>query len=52
MTYYRFAIIPEVCGNTLLPLSTVEEIEKLLKSLGEPTRMAPVYEIPDRVAAC
>jgi YgiT-type zinc finger domain-containing protein len=37
----------DVCGDTLVPLSTAEAIEALLTNPGEPDRTAPVYEMPD-----
>ncbi|MGA2400159.1 MAG: YgiT-type zinc finger protein [Syntrophobacteraceae bacterium] len=39
-----------VCGDTLLPLSTVEAIESMLKDPGKPVKTAPVYQMPDVAA--
>ena len=41
------AEVCSVCGDTLLPLSTVEAIESMLKDPGKPLRTAPVYHMPD-----
>ncbi len=35
------------CGEVLLPLSSVEAIETMLKNPGKPIRTAPVYRMPD-----
>lgn len=45
------ASVCPVCGDTLLSLDTVEAIEKLLLSPGEPDHTAPVYEMPEKVKA-
>lgn len=45
------ASVCPVCGDTLLTLDTVEAIEKMLLSLGEPDHTAPVYEMPLKVKA-
>jgi|APCry4251928276_1046603.scaffolds.fasta_scaffold137270_3 YgiT-type zinc finger domain-containing protein len=45
------AAVCPICGDTLLSLDTVEAIEKMLLSLGEPDHTAPVYEMPVKVKA-
>ncbi len=45
------AEICTVCGDTLLPLSTVETIEAMLQNPGTPVRTVPVYEVPDTLSA-
>jgi len=39
------AEVCSVCGDTLLPLSTVEALETMLKNPGKTLRTAPVYEM-------
>ena len=39
------------CGEVLLPLSSVEAIETMLKNPGKPIRTAPVYEVPGAAAS-
>ncbi len=39
------------CGEVLLPLSSVEAIEAMLKNPGKPIRTAPVYQVPDAASA-
>lgn len=38
------ALVRPTCGEVQFSLKTVERIEKLLESGGEPTRTAPSYE--------
>lgn len=45
------AEVCSVCGDVLLSLATVEAIETMLKNPGKPVRTAPVYEMPEGVAA-
>jgi len=40
-----------VCGDTLLPLSTVEALENMLKNPGKTLRTAPVYEMEEAARA-
>lgn len=40
-----------VCGDTLLPLSTVEALENMLKNPGKAQRTAPVYEMREAAMA-
>jgi len=40
-----------VCGDTLLPLSTVEALENMLKNPGKTLRTAPVYEMKEAARA-
>jgi len=39
------------CGEVLLPLSSAEAIETMLKNPGKPIRTAPVYQVPDAASA-
>ncbi len=45
------AEVCSVCGDILLPFSTVEAIEAMLKNPGDPIRTAPVYHVPDTAPA-
>lgn len=45
------AEVCSICGDVLLSLATVEAIETMLKNPGKPIRTAPVYEMPEGVAA-
>ena len=45
------ADVCSVCGDVLLSLSTVAAVEAMLKNPGKPIRTAPVYEMPEGVAA-
>jgi YgiT-type zinc finger domain-containing protein len=38
------ADVCSVCGDTILAPETIRHIEALLRSRGEPSRVAPVYE--------
>ncbi len=44
------AEVCSVCGDALLPLSTIEAIESMLKDPGKPVKTAPVYQMPDVAA--
>ena len=41
------AKVCSICGDVLLPISTVETIEKMLVNPGKPVRTAPIYKIQD-----
>lgn len=41
------AEVRTVCGDTLLPLSTVEALENMLKNPGKTLGTAPVYEMEE-----
>jgi YgiT-type zinc finger domain-containing protein len=45
------AQVCDLCGDTLLPLSTVETIEAMLQDPGPPVRTVPVYQMPDSLSA-
>jgi YgiT-type zinc finger domain-containing protein len=45
------AQVCDLCGDTLLPLSTVETIEAMLQDPGTPVRTVPVYEMPNTLSA-
>ena len=45
------AEVCSVCGDTLLPLSTVEALENMLKNPGKTLRTAPVYEMKEAARA-
>ena len=45
------AEVCSVCGDTLLPLSTVEALETMLKNPGKTLRTAPVYEMAELATA-
>ena len=40
-----------VCGDTLLTLDVVRALEKFLANPGEPSKSAPVYEMPSKEMA-
>ncbi|MGO8945893.1 MAG: YgiT-type zinc finger protein [Syntrophobacteraceae bacterium] len=39
------------CGEVILPLSSLEATETMLKNPGKPIRTAPVYQVPDAASA-
>jgi YgiT-type zinc finger domain-containing protein len=41
------AEVCSACGDTLLPLSTVEALERMLKNPGKTLRTAPVYKMEE-----
>ncbi len=45
------ADVCSVCGDILLSLKTAVAIETMLKNPGIPTNIAPVYKMPEAVAA-
>jgi len=45
------ADVCQFCGDTLLDITTVEAIDKMLENPGQPVHTAPVYEMPEKSIA-